>query len=96
MDRFEKTLRKIERLEKSWRYELTDKEDRQHSFGRVPEDKKTIAFWSVPRSTGEFLSFMVELTKPKTILELGCSAGYLSNQWTQQPRVLRGLVEPIE
>ncbi len=76
MDAFEKTLRKIEKLEKTWRYELSDEEDMQHSFGRVPEDKKTIAFWSAPRSTGEFLRFMIEVTNSKVILELGCSAGY--------------------
>jgi predicted O-methyltransferase YrrM len=63
-------------LEKEWRYTLSDEEDRIHSFGRVPEDGKLIAFWSIPRSTGQFIQFMVELLQAKTILELGCSAGY--------------------
>lgn len=76
MNAFEKTLRKIEKNEKTWRYKLSYKEDKKHSFGRVPEDRKTVAFWSVPRSTGEFLKLMVEITKAKNILELGCSAGY--------------------
>ena len=76
MDNLEKTLRKIEKLEKEWKYTLSEVEDKQHSFGRVPEDDREVAFWSVPRSTGEFLRFMVRFAKSKTILELGCSAGY--------------------
>ena len=76
MDKFEKTLQKIEKLEKSWRIILSDEEDKKHSFGRVPEDDKQVAFWSVPRSTGKFLEFMTKFTKSKIILELGCSAGY--------------------
>ena len=76
MDKVEETLKNIEMEEISWRYELTEAEDKQHSFGRVPEDKNVVAFWSVPRTTGEFLKFMVEFAKSKIILELGCSAGY--------------------
>lgn len=76
MNKFEETLKEIEAIEKNWRYNLSDEEDKKHLFGRVPEDGREVALWSVPRSTGEFLKFMVELTNPKTILELGCSAGY--------------------
>lgn len=76
MDKFEKIIQKIEEQEKDWRYILSDEEDKKHSFGRVPEDDKEVAFWSVPRSTGKFLEFMTKFTKSKTILELGCSVGY--------------------
>jgi len=76
MDKFERTLQKIEKLEKEWRYTLTEKQDKEHSFGRVPEDEREIAFWSVPKSTGKFLKFMAKFTRSKIILELGCSAGY--------------------
>lgn len=76
MDEFEKIIKKIEEEEKDWRYILSDDEDKEHSFGRVPEDGKEVAFWSVPRSTGKILEFMTKFTKSKTILELGCSVGY--------------------
>lgn len=76
MDNIEKTLKKIEKLEKTWRYELTDEEDESHSYGRIPEDGKTIAFWSIPRTTGLFLESIAFSIKAKKILELGCSAGY--------------------
>lgn len=76
MDKFKKTIQKIEKQEKNWRHILSDEEDKKHSFGRVPEDDREVAFWSVPRSTGEFLEFMSKLTKSKIILELGCSVGY--------------------
>ncbi len=32
--------------------------------------------WSVPRTTGEFLQFLIELINPQIVLELGCSVGY--------------------
>ncbi|MBU4477000.1 class I SAM-dependent methyltransferase [Candidatus Parcubacteria bacterium] len=76
MDKFKKTIQKIEKQEKSWRYILTEEEETKHSFGRVPEDDREVAFWSIPRSTGEFLEFMAKFTKSKIILELGCSVGY--------------------
>jgi caffeoyl-CoA O-methyltransferase len=76
MKMFEETLRDIEKLEKEWKYTLSEEENVRHSFGRVPEDGKDIALWSVPRSTGNFLTFITEALGAKTILELGCSAGY--------------------
>ena len=103
MNDFEKTISKIELLEKEWRYELSNVEDKEHSFGRVPEDGKTVAFWSVPRNTGEFLLFMVNLLKPKKILELGCSVGYSTlflakgvNQWKGIVHTTEILKEKIE
>lgn len=96
MDAFESTLEKIEKLEKTWRYELSEKEDKQHSFGRVPEDKRTLAFWSVPRSTGEFLRFIVEITNSKTVLELGCSAGYSTLFLAQGTKLTGGHVYTTE
>lgn len=75
-EKISETLRKIEQLEHSWEYVLSDEESAMHSFGRVPEDGNSVSFWSVPKSTGEFLQCMVELLGAKVVLELGCSVGY--------------------
>ncbi len=64
-------LRKIEELEKTWSIEA-GKSDANDSYN----ENKTIKFWSVPKSSGTFLNYMVYASKAKTILELGCSAGY--------------------
>lgn len=37
---------------------------------------KTVKLWQVPRTTGEFLHVMAAQMKPRTIIELGTSAGY--------------------
>jgi predicted O-methyltransferase YrrM len=72
----EYVLRSIEKQERSWSYQLSEKEEALHSFGRIPEDGRTIGFWSVPRQTGELLAFFAKAVNAKMILELGCSAGY--------------------
>lgn len=38
--------------------------------------KNKILLWQVPRTTGELLYYLVKEKQPKTILELGTSAGY--------------------
>lgn len=96
VDRTEKVLFKIERLEQNWRYPLSDSESKLHSFGRVKEDGKTVAFWSIPRSTGEFLEFLVQLTNAKKILELGCSAGYSTIFLARGARKTKGKVITTE
>lgn len=73
--KIDKILKKIEKLENKWEYILTPKEDVERSFARTNKNKR-IKFWSVPRTTGQFLRFLVLASKSKKILELGCSAGY--------------------
>lgn len=79
-EKIKRVLKKIEEKEQDWEYLLSDTESKIHSFGRDPYQGNKINFWSVSRNIGELLRFFVLLTKPKTILELGCSAGY-STLW---------------
>ena len=73
---YDYVLEKIENLERNWVYELSEKENKFHSFGRVPEDGNSVGFWSVPKRTANFLKTMIEVTNSKVILELGTSVGY--------------------
>ena len=66
-----KTLKKIESLEKDWQCEITRKID---SDG-TPHIYRT-HLRSISPLLGQFLSSLVLIAKPKTILELGCSGGY--------------------
>ena len=70
-DKVKATLKKVEELEKTWSLE-TGKMDGTDNFN----ENKTIRFWSVPKTSGNFLNYMVYASKAKVILELGCSAGY--------------------
>lgn len=96
VDTCEKVLRKIEFMEHNWYYQLTDVQDKAHSFGRISQDGKVVCLWSVPRTTGELLQFMVGLTKAKTILELGCSAGYSTLFLAKAARENKGHVYTTE
>jgi len=78
-DKVMEVLKEVESIEDTWKVTLTDGQDGQHSFGRTKEGKD-IGLWSVPPSTGNFLRLLVLATRAKTILELGCSAGY-STLW---------------
>ncbi|CAN5446764.1 hypothetical protein BH10BAC5_BH10BAC5_15080 [soil metagenome] len=64
-------LRNIEELEKTWSIE-SGSSGANDSYN----ENKTIKFWSVPKTSGDFLNYMVYASKAKVILELGCSAGY--------------------
>lgn len=66
------TLSNLEELNKAW---VMHGVPRTHSYGRVPGEEE-IRLWSVPRSTGEFLKFLVGAKGATTILEIGTSAGY--------------------
>lgn len=65
-------LLSIERIEDTW---VVHRVGFEHSYGRVPGET-SIKLWSIPRTTGQFLYGLVKLAKPKTILEVGGSAGY--------------------
>ncbi|HEY3329282.1 MAG TPA: class I SAM-dependent methyltransferase [Capsulimonadaceae bacterium] len=70
-------LAELEQLDNDW--ELNDIPVDEHHYGRIPGET-SIRLWSVPRSTGELLSFLVMLSGARTILEVGTSAGY-STLW---------------
>lgn len=70
-NKIKEVLHKIEELERSWQIEQPVVKPNDHY-----NENKIIKFWSVPPTSGYFLNFMVYSTKAKTILELGCSAGY--------------------
>jgi predicted O-methyltransferase YrrM len=75
MEKVLKVLKKIEALEGSWQCEITRKID---SDGKVHIYRTHLR--SVSPLIGKFLSTLVLIAKPKTILELGCSGGY-STLW---------------
>lgn len=65
-------LSDIEKLEGKW---VLQGIPFDHTYGRIPGETE-IRFWSIPRSTGQFLHALLSLQKPKTILEIGASVGY--------------------
>jgi len=75
MEKIYEVLRKIESVENDWKCEITRKID--------PDGKVhiyTTRLRSISPLIGKFLSSLVLIAKPKTILELGCSGGY-STLW---------------
>lgn len=44
----------------------------------IESNEDSFKYNSIPRSTGQFLNFLVSLVNAKRILELGCSVGYSS------------------
>ncbi len=83
-------LADIENLDNHWTCELTNEQVKEHSFGRIRNlEEKVVKLWSVPRTTGQLLKFFVIATGAKTILELGCSAGY-STLWITQGAMVTG------
>lgn len=90
------TLQAIEKIEKTWRRELTQNESVQHSYGRVPEDGREVMFWSIPRTTGYWLHAYVSARKPQSILELGASAGYSTLWLAAAAEVYGGKVKTTE
>ena len=73
-------LKKIESMNEAWSTALTPEQAKQHSFGRIRTQNEIVKLWSVPHTTGQLLKFLVMASRAKTILELGCSAGY-STLW---------------
>ncbi len=69
-------LAKIESMNETWSTELTEEQDKQHSFGRIRTQNNILKLWSVGHQTGQLLKFLVIASQAKTILELGCSSGY--------------------
>ncbi len=89
-DRMATVLADIENLNSNWSCELTDEQAKEHSFGRIRSlDEKVVKLWSVPRTTGQLLKSFVIASGAKTILELGCSAGY-STLWLIQGAIVTG------
>lgn len=67
----EAVLGELEELEGSFEISLQPKFAQKKNAAA-----KTVRLWSVPRTTGQLLNTIVTTAKPKTILELGTSAGY--------------------
>ena len=71
MEKILKVLKKIESAEQIWQCEITrkiDSDGTQHIY--------RTHLRSISPLLGQFLSSLVLIAKPKTILELGCSGGY--------------------
>jgi len=72
----DRVLSSIEELEKTWSYTPRTKiEDTAHTYGRKHSGEK-IGFWSVPKTSGLVLAYLVTQTAARTVLELGTSVGY--------------------
>lgn len=74
-DNFLNVVREIEELEKTFVIKGVPEE-----YRGVWTPNGEIKLWSVPRKTAEILNALVMARQPKTILELGTSAGY-STLW---------------
>lgn len=90
-DGFMGVIREIEELEKTF------------VIKGVPEEYKDvwtpngeIKLWSVPRKTAEILNALVMVSRPKTILELGTSAGYSTLWLAKAAEQYGGKVHTIE
>jgi len=55
----------------------------RHNYGRIVERKK-IRLWQIPPTTGAFLKWLIQLSKPKYVLEIGTGIGY-STLWMAEP-----------
>lgn len=71
----------IDELEKlcdtaEWNFPEGSQED-PLDYG-IHSKEESIKAWHIPKSTGQFLFFLVNLLQPKNILELGTSIGYSS------------------
>ncbi|MFH1978304.1 MAG: O-methyltransferase [Candidatus Aenigmatarchaeota archaeon] len=69
--KFDVVAQDLEKLTKEWVIEGIPK-----GHEKIWTPKNEVRLWSVPRSTAEFLKFLVVSSKSKTILELGTAAGY--------------------
>lgn len=70
--------------------------EKQDAAFRSDKDSKGLKLWSVPRSTAEFLRFLVLVRKPKQILELGTSGGYSTMWIASAAEEYGGRVQTIE
>src|SRR3989344_5203978 len=66
------TLAGLEKLEKTWQLSL---QYNVHTY-RSEERGEKIRFWSVPRKSAMVMKRIIELSRYKTILEIGTSAAY--------------------
>ncbi len=81
MNNLEEKLKVINELEQlcdsaEWRFPDGSNED-PLDYG-IHSKEETIKAWHIPKTTGQFLFFLVSLLQPKNILELGTSIGYSS------------------
>lgn len=88
----ERTIVKIEELEKSWQLKL---KDQRFTYGRKHRGEP-IRLWSIPSKSALVLQALVALTKAKTIVEIGTSAGYAALHLSAGARANRGTVYTIE
>lgn len=75
VSRLGKVLGELERLDREWVVKGVPE-----AYKMIWVPKNEVRLWSVPRTTGQLLRTLVLAHKPKTILELGTSAGY-STLW---------------
>lgn len=90
-DNFLNVAREIEELEKTFIIKGIPKE-----YAGVWTPNNEIKLWSVPRKTAEMLNAMVLEHRPKTILELGTSAGYSTLWLAQAAKQYGGKVYTVE
>ncbi len=95
MDSFEKTFfeaaAELEELDKSFVIQGVPEE-----YKELWVPRNEIRLWSIPRSSAEILKALVLAHKPKTILELGTSAGYSTIWLAWAARLIGGHVTTIE
>lgn len=65
-------VKHIESLEKSWTYRSSEK---NRDYGQKVKGE-VIKFWSIPKTSANFLKYFTAATKSKKVLEIGTSAGY--------------------
>jgi len=85
-------LKKMEEMDKTITFDDSDIPTAIENF-HPGEEIKT---WQIPRSTGEFLNFLVYLLKPKRILELCTSIGYSTIWIAEAANTYGGNVKTLE
>lgn len=89
---FINAVRELEKLNETY----TSKEIPEEFAGNIKSAINEIRLWSISRQAGEFLRFITLSNKPKTILELGTSAGYSTLWIAAASRNYGGKVYTIE
>jgi len=62
----------------------------------IHSKEEVIKAWHIPKSTGQFLFFLVNMLQPKNILEFGTSIGYSSLWMGSAAELYNGHVDTLE